>query len=74
MREACWHFCPRCKRDWCHSVSAKALVTDNYFMWCTPCVLRHGFDAVDLTTRRATREADDGEVEFSLLLPPAEEN
>jgi hypothetical protein len=71
LREPCWHSCPHCRKDWCHSVNSTA-PPDTYFTPCASCQLREGFDAVAEFEKqcRPTRKAATEEIEdFSLMLP-----
>jgi hypothetical protein len=74
FREPCWHQCPHCRKDWCHSVNSSA-PPDSYFTPCASCQVALGLDAVaelekqrDKAARKtATAECED----FSLCLPTA---
>jgi hypothetical protein len=74
FREPCWHQCPHCRKDWCHSVNSSA-PPDSYFTPCGPCQVIHGFDAVEQLEKRCRHarvvEAEDDE--FAVLLPEREQ-
>ena len=72
LREPCWHLCPHCHKDWCHSVNGTA-PPDEYFLPCRDCALRHNFDAVEYAMKQAKRPArvaaTEEVEEFSVLTP-----
>jgi hypothetical protein len=39
MAFACWHFCQRCKKDWCHSIPNPCAELDQFFQPCQSCAL-----------------------------------
>ena len=75
MKESCWHQCPHCRKDWCHSVNSTD-PPDDYFVPCAPCQLRHGFDAVaELEKQRRPARVTTMEAveEFAVMTPEREE-
>lgn len=39
MAFACWHFCKRCKKDWCHTIENPCVELDQFFQPCQSCAL-----------------------------------
>jgi hypothetical protein len=75
MKESCWHQCPHCRKDWCHSVNGTA-PPDSYFTPCASCQVTHIFDAVEHAMKRdrSVRKAATEECEeFTLALPTRRE-
>ena len=58
-----------------HSVDGST-PPDTYFLPCVPCMLRHGFDAVEAAMKRrkafATETATEEAEDFRLCLPTSE--
>ncbi len=75
MKEACWHQCTFCRKDWAHSVDSSA-PPDLYFRPCASCQVTHVFDAVaELEKqRKPARVATMEDIEeFSVMTPEREE-
>ena len=39
MAFPCWHFCQRCKKNWCHSIPDPCAELDQFFERCQSCAL-----------------------------------
>jgi hypothetical protein len=60
MREACWHECPMCRKEYSHEVGEGSPL-DSYFSPCKSCSPAGVVGVNSITTAKNIVCADDGE-------------